>query len=182
MPVGALCGSLLSHFLKNELTNKTCLHIADFLGSLSLLALIPNYYVIATFRFFLGMSNGINSVIMPSKVKMMCPEQYYPAFSMVIGYMTSTGILIGQLFGIGYLEYLYNLKKLVSMEKTPFGGKLFSSSHLLCASPGLSCYSQFTTSTVLKLTSEIMMKPEQSELFHSYTNQKEWKKCMRFRG
>ena len=88
-------GCLISYFLKKKLRNKNCLHLADFLGALSLLALIPNYYIITVFRFFLGVSNGINSVIMPIQIKMMCPEQYFAPFSMVIGYFSSTGILIG---------------------------------------------------------------------------------------
>lgn len=65
VPVGAFVGCLSSYFLKKKFRNKNCLHLADFLGSLSLLALIPNYYIITVFRFFLGVSNGINSVIMP---------------------------------------------------------------------------------------------------------------------
>lgn len=64
MPIGAFVGCLSSYFLKSKFRNKTSLHLADFFGTLSLLALIPNYYIITIFRFFLGVSNGINSVIM----------------------------------------------------------------------------------------------------------------------
>lgn len=93
--MGALTGSLSIYFLRNKYGIKRSLHIADYFGILSLVTLIPNYITIAVFRFSLGVSNGMNSVIIATQLKLMCPEKYYPPFSMVIGYFTSTGILIG---------------------------------------------------------------------------------------
>lgn len=71
------------------------MHIADLIGLTSLLALISNTNVIITFRFFLGVANGISSLIMPVYVKSLCPEKYFSQISMILGYGVNTGLAIG---------------------------------------------------------------------------------------
>ncbi|CAK60997.1 unnamed protein product (macronuclear) [Paramecium tetraurelia] len=105
LPLGNVVGVFVGYLLKQKFTNKQCLHIADLIGITSLLAVISNYYLIVVIRFILGVSNGISSYLMPVYIKSICPQQYFGQFSMFIGYGINTGYAIGQLMGIGYIEY-----------------------------------------------------------------------------
>ncbi|CAD8194510.1 unnamed protein product [Paramecium octaurelia] len=105
LPLGCVVGVIIGYFLKRKFTNKQCIHIADLIGLSSLLAVIANTNVVIVFRFFLGVANGISSLIMPVYVKSLCPEKYYYQISMILGYGVNTGLAIGQLMGIGYIKY-----------------------------------------------------------------------------
>ncbi|CAD8115944.1 unnamed protein product [Paramecium sonneborni] len=105
LPLGNVAGVFIGQLLKQKFTNKQCLHIADLIGITSLLAVIANYYLIVIIRFFLGVSNGISSYLMPVYIKSICPQQYFSQFSMFVGYGINTGYAIGQLMGIGYIDY-----------------------------------------------------------------------------
>ncbi|KAM3139709.1 hypothetical protein pb186bvf_008167 [Paramecium bursaria] len=102
-PAGCAVGVILGGFIKKKLTNKQCLHLADFIGLFSLLTLVANPEVIAVFRFVLGLANGMSSYITSLYLKSMCPERYYRQISMFYGYGLTTGFMIGQLMGLGYL-------------------------------------------------------------------------------
>ncbi|CAD8112802.1 unnamed protein product [Paramecium sonneborni] len=105
LPLGNVAGVFIGYLLKQKFTNKQCLHIADLIGITSLLAVIADYYLIVVIRFFLGVSNGISSYLMPVYIKSICPQQYFGQFSMFVGYGINTGYALGQLSGIGYIEY-----------------------------------------------------------------------------
>ncbi|CAD8205513.1 unnamed protein product [Paramecium octaurelia] len=105
LPLGNVVGVFVGYLLKQKFTNKQCLHIADLIGITSLLAVISNYYLIVIIRFVLGVSNGISSYLMPVYIKSICPQQYFGQFSMFVGYGINTGYAIGQLMGIGYIDY-----------------------------------------------------------------------------
>ncbi|CAD8214795.1 unnamed protein product [Paramecium octaurelia] len=105
LPLGNVVGVFVGYLLKQKFTNKQCLHIADLIGITSLLAVIADYYLIVVVRFFLGVSNGISSYLMPVYIKSLCPQQYFGQFSMFVGYGINTGYAIGQLMGIGYIDY-----------------------------------------------------------------------------
>ncbi|CAK83932.1 unnamed protein product (macronuclear) [Paramecium tetraurelia] len=105
LPLGCVAGVLIGYIIKQKLTNKQCLQVADVIGIFSLLATISNYQVIVAVRFFLGISNGISSLIMPVYIKSLCPSQYFSQMSMLVGYGINTGLAIGQLMGIGYINY-----------------------------------------------------------------------------
>ncbi|CAD8190586.1 unnamed protein product [Paramecium pentaurelia] len=105
LPLGCVIGVLVGYIIKLKLTNKQCLQVADVIGIFSLLATISNYEVIVAVRFFLGISNGISSLIMPVYIKSLCPPQYFSQMSMLVGYGINTGLAIGQLMGIGYINY-----------------------------------------------------------------------------
>ncbi|KAM3145646.1 hypothetical protein pb186bvf_002192 [Paramecium bursaria] len=105
MPLGNFTGVFIGFLIGKKFTNKICLHIADFIGMLSILTLIQELETIIAFRFVLGMSNGIISYIVPIYLKSICPEQYYVQFSMIFGYFLNLGVLIGQLMGIGYINW-----------------------------------------------------------------------------
>lgn len=68
--------------------------------------LIARIECIVAFRFFLGIANGISSLLMPVYVKSICPERYFVQVSLVLGYGVNTGVMFGQLMGIGYIRYV----------------------------------------------------------------------------
>ncbi|CAD8166380.1 unnamed protein product [Paramecium pentaurelia] len=105
LPLGNVAGVFVGYLLKQKFTNKQCLHIADLIGITSALAVIADYHLIVVIRFFLGVSNGISSYLMPVYIKSICPTQYFGQFSMFVGYGINTGYAIGQLMGIGYIDY-----------------------------------------------------------------------------
>ena len=74
MPLGNFTGVFIGFWIGKKFTNKICLHIADFIGMLSILTLISELESIIAFRFVLGMSNGIISYIVPIYLKSICPE------------------------------------------------------------------------------------------------------------
>ncbi|KAM3145647.1 hypothetical protein pb186bvf_002193 [Paramecium bursaria] len=92
MPLGNFAGVFVGFLMGKKFTNKQCLQESQL-------------EVIIVFRFLLGVSNGIVSYIVPIYLKSICPEQYYVQFSMIFGYFLNLGVLVGQLMGIGYINW-----------------------------------------------------------------------------
>ena len=104
LPIGSLVGAILTYFLMIHTTCRTSIIVADIFGISSILMVVANRECMLVFRFMLGISNGICTIIQPIFLKESCPDKHYPSFVIFTGFAVGTGVLIGTLSSLGFLN------------------------------------------------------------------------------